>query len=176
MKLDKRAGTYIFICLSFIILSSLATPLQIKGLISSIGKIKRLQNNITRAKADIDSKHGVLLEKAQIKKDIEGIDSKIISSQETSALQIYISTKAKENGLEIIEIDSLKTESKDSGKKGKFSYLPIKLEMKGGFHNLGRFFSEIESGEYFFEVKSLFIQTSKPQPNIKIEMAVVIKE
>jgi Tfp pilus assembly protein PilO len=176
MNLNKPQVLYILIFITFVLVSVLLTPYQLKRFFTLNSKVKALKKRIVQVNEDIKSQDKLDADKEKIRREIIDFKSKIATSTDISTLQANISKSAKRNGIEIVEINLENPKSYKANLESKFFLLPIKIALRCGFHSLGHFLNEIERGDYFLEIKNLLIQGSKPYHNVNIEILVLIKK
>lgn len=173
---DKRLNTSIFIVIAFLLVLFVVTPFQVKTFFSLISKTKDYKKKIAQVKKDISSRDQFIAQKETIAKEIMQLASKVIGSCDISGIQAYISSKAKDHGLEISEISASMLQSYKKTSKGNFYHIPISIKAKCGFHNLGRFLDEIEKSDYFLVVKRLAIKGQRPYHEVEIDIVGLTKE
>jgi len=176
MNLDKKTLIYLVIILVTLVTIVIITPMQIKNIVVLNKKIKTLRDEITKIQEDVNSRPKVLADTEKVKLSIAELKSKIISMQDVSSLQTYISQVAKENNLEIVETASTPPTAYKKIGTTSFVQIPINVTAKGTFHNLGRFTAKIESREYCLEIKRLTIVPGKPQLNINLNIVAIARE
>ena len=175
IKLDEKLEICIFIVFVFLALLVGATPYQVKSYFALGGKIKKLNKNISQIKLDISSQNRYLADKDKINRQIMDLGSRIITSQEVSLIQAYISTKAGENGLEVVEMGSGALIKHRTISKGTFYRAPIRLKLRCGYHNLARFLNELEKADYYLEVRTLTVNSAKPYHKVELEIVALVK-
>lgn len=171
VKTNKRLVVYVSIIAVFVILTVWFTPMQIKTFLVLGKKNKELKKEIVKVEEEIKSRSRVLSDQEELKNQINEFKNKILTSQDISGLQAYISAKAKDNNMEIVEIEAaVNPQLYKSTSYGKFFHLPIRIKLKCGFHNLGRFLNDIEKSDYSLAVSSLSIIEGKSHNEVGIEI------
>lgn len=171
INLDKHI-IYLSICGVVILILIVLLPLQIKSIFVLRTKIKDLKKNLLQTNQDINSRQSIAADIEKVKKDIVILKNKIITSKDISSVQAVISSTAKENNLEVTEIEA---SVQKAVVQGNFSALPIDTKLKGGFHNLGGFLNALEKTDYSLTVKKLSILSLQPNNEINIEFQILIK-
>ena len=179
MKRDKRLGIILSIYIFCVLELALFIPLGIKGVISAHSKTTKLKNSLSQFIKDKGNINNYLLSKEKKRKRILSIKSKIISSQDISEFQAYISDRAKDNHIEIEEIGPY--HSKEAEKPvdicgAKFSYQPVKMKLISNYHTLAKFFNDLEKGRYFLTVKEFSIVSGIPYDKVNAEVWAIEKE
>lgn len=176
IKLDKRLAVTCCIIGVFVLTFFVVMPFQVKRILTANSRSGELKKKITQVKHDIAAKDSLIREKVNLEKEIMELESKSISLHDISSIQVYISTKAKEHGLEVSEMSAAMPVKYKQTTKGQFMSVPVTLEARCGFHNLGRFLDQIEKSEYFIEVVKVDIAGMKPYHKVNIEFMSLMKE
>jgi len=175
MNIDKRTLIYLGIILATLAVAFVITPMQVKNIIVLNKKVTDLRGKIAKTQDDIGTRPKIAADTEKVKAAVVELQSKIISMQNVSTLQAYISQTAKENNLEIIETGSAPPTVYKKIGTTSFVQIPISVTAKGNFHNLGNFIAKIEGGEYCLEVKRLNITYSKPQLGITLTIVAIAR-
>jgi Tfp pilus assembly protein PilO len=157
MDFDKRAVIKIALVALTIILGLGLIPWQIKLFFDLKKNIKKAREEITKIQDDVNTKPKIIIDTENIKNEIAQLNGQIISYQEISSLQAYISQTAKENSIEIVETGSAPPTPYQTIGATRYISIPITLSLKCNFHALGKFIAQIESSEYSIKLKSLTI-------------------
>lgn len=173
MNREKRFITYLSISAAIILIIIVLIPLQIKTIFVLKTKIKNLKNNLTQTNQDINYRQSIIADIEKTKKGIVILKNKIITPKDIPSVQAVISSQAKDNNLQIIELDA---SIQKAVAQGSFSCLPIEIKLKGGFHNLGGFFNELEKSDYSLIAKKLSVLSFQPQNEINLEFQILIKD
>lgn len=115
-------------------------------------KIERLRSQIREE----EEKNRLLGEIDQIDQTLHSYQKKTPSGREVSWVLDKVTKIAKDMELSII---SLEPQPPDD--RGAYVRLPLKLEVECGYHELGRFLSQIESSEEFLRIESLQVKTGE---------------
>ena len=73
-------------------------------------------------------------------------------------LSDYISKRAKENNVEILEFITKEPQFYKELSEGKFFYRPLQIGAKAKFHDLALFLNSQERGSYFLETREVRIK------------------
>ncbi|RKY41519.1 MAG: hypothetical protein DRP81_08345 [Candidatus Omnitrophota bacterium] len=175
MKLDKRILIVIVYVALFLEIFWF-TPFQIKKFIHLFSEVGRLRKNIVQFSSQKNYQQNLLSRKKEISREIIELKSKIIAPQDVSALQAYLSRKAKENRLDIEEISPNSPQEYKITSQGKFLALPVDIILEADFHSLARFFGDLEKGDYFLAPKEMEVIGAKPYHRVNLELYALIKE
>ena len=134
---------------------------QLNNLTKMTPQFKLMEEDIQKAETDIQNKENYQKQVKDLSAKITEEDVKIRSKEEVPLTLEYISRLADENN---IRIDQIKPNTAGQNKllenKGRrYFAVPIVLEAKGGYHDVGKFLNQIESGDVFFNIKD-FSMTS----------------
>jgi Tfp pilus assembly protein PilO len=159
LTLDKRTIIYIGCALVLLIDLVFIIPLQIRTVV-------RLRSNIGALKKTIKDYEQDTANLTQLKNErdmitnihIPGYIGRIIKPQEIFMLTDYISRKAKENNIEILEIITKEPKVLKKISDGSFFSRPIEVNLKGRFHDVATLLNALEQGSYFLETKELAIK------------------
>ncbi len=175
-EVDKKTvvllAFYVFLVIDLVII----VPLQIKKLTSLHSQFLRMQRRIRQYEEDKHLKDTFAARKEKIIFSIEQLKNKIVDSSDIITLSTYISTKAKENAVELEEILPDRMEPYKTTSEGKFYYLPLRIKAKAGFHNLAQFINVLEEGFYFLEVRELEVKENTPYHKVKLVVVAIVKE
>ncbi|MCK4810176.1 MAG: type 4a pilus biogenesis protein PilO [Candidatus Omnitrophica bacterium] len=176
IKIDKQLAIIMSIYLLCLIDTFVFVPFQIKNFFSIQSKMQELEKNIEQFRNERSCKEKFISDKERIRKDIFNLENKIITFEDISALQAYISGKAKNNGLEIASITLSPPQNHKTTSKGQFLYAPLKITLESNFHSLGSFFNDFERGDYFLMVKEILIRGGRPYHTVVIDLGAIIKK
>lgn len=129
-------------------------------------QLKQKKEEINQAKADI-SKHSFY--ESELNKAIEENKRtaiKIVTQEEIPALLEGISRIAVLHRIKIDQIEAIKTTPQvlQSNKLGKFYVFPVRVQAKGGYHDIGKFVDKLEKDSFFKSIGGLSILHNKEDP------------
>lgn len=138
-----------------------------------IGTIKELKVQIFEKRAFL-SKAGSVekqkekIEKAKIRiKEIEGnisyYEKKLPTEKDIPDLLQYLSDIATETDVKLLEIEK-RQEIRREQEQTLYVTVPLKLILKGGYHNIGFFISKLENADRFMKIEGLEIKEDKKNP------------
>jgi len=162
-KLDRKTIFYC-VCYAVVIVNlSLIIPFQLKKLFDIHSQTGDLKKKVGQFKVDLASQDILLAEKNQIKYvKIPEIKSQIIGSQDIFVVSAYISGKAKDNKIDVVEIVPQNAQDYKTISEGAYFLRPIKIRANAKFHDLVSFLNDLDNSEYFLEVKELKMHEMKP--------------
>ncbi len=155
---------------------------QLEHLNSINPQIDILKTQLSEAKENISRFSGYQAEATQLKQKFKNSGYKILAREEVPALLESISTLAVKNKIRIEKIMAVKggQELLQSNKEGKYYSFPVKLEGRGGYHDIGRFIDQLEKDEVFKSISALGISSNKDDElhhafNLTIKSVVIDK-
>lgn len=102
----------------------------------------------------------------RLKASFRGNDS-FMWTNDTSLLVESLNQMAKESGLKLTSVSPL-----DPVRDENYEKLPLRLEAEGGYHELGRFISKVESSAKLIKVSEATIQKNEGILKILIVLSV----
>jgi len=176
IKLTKKN----YVCLSVyavcILEIALILPFQFINFGRLFKKVQGLKKKVVQAKESMASKDEMAREKEKTRLDILNLKGKIITSGDISAVLAYISRKAKENSVDVLEITQGRPRAYKTIDKTKFFHLPVRIKAQAAFHNLNKFFNSLEEGYYFLEPGILAIKENISYNTVDITLVLLFKE
>ncbi len=165
-KINEKNRRYIFIgALLFIFLLDyfiLMRP-QLNTLTKINPEIKLLSQDIEKAQGDIGKLAFYQAEVKRLEGQLAQTSQTIKSKEEVSIILEQISRMANQNNIRIDQImpsiESQKVLLDDS--KRTYYALPILVQAKSGYHDLGRFMNQLEKNDLFLYVTSFSILTGE---------------
>jgi|GEM_PF-1665511 hypothetical protein len=176
LKLNKK--TIVYASFYIVLLFDLAAvlPLQVQKIIKVNLQAGDLKKKINLFEQEAIREVSLFDEKIRINKEIADRENKIASTGDTSAISVFLSSKAKETNFDAQEIVSGKLQEAKTIGESKFFYLPLKMEGRAGFHNLGQFLNLVETGPYSLLVKELSIRAANPYHEISISLTALLRD
>ena len=127
-----------------------------------------VKNRIRVVNNQLDDMDNMQTKLKLLRKKVDEYAQKLPDQKEIPRFLEDISGMAKKSGVKILEIvphDLM--ESSAGGKNNEFfKEMPVTITAKSGFHQLGYFVDNLESGGRFITVENLQIQGTSQNPNI----------
>lgn len=154
--------------------------LLLRPLLGSVNKMSsqtsELKHNIEDAKTDIAriGQNRDQLEK--IRNQVNEVKVKIRSAQEVPLILEDISRIASENGVKIDQLMPLKDQKVLLAKQKDVEYyaLPIMVQARSPYHELGRWLAQLESEKVFYGIGNLSIMTN-PKDTMRHQVQITLK-
>lgn len=127
---------------------------QIASLSKINPEIKAVSDNIKSAKADLQKLDTYKGDLEKISKQFEQANKKVKSRDEIPIILENIANIAGESGVKIDQIspDTLDQELLTENSQRKYFDLPIYMEARSGYHNLGRFLNNLSKSDITLRV------------------------
>lgn len=176
-KIDPKNYFYIFVgILLFLFLIDyfiLMRP-QIAALSKISGENKKLSDDIKQLKEDEKNLSGYRNQIEQLTNKVEEADLRFRSKNELDYVIQEISRLANLNKVKIDEIMSENENIKEVMKNIKRSYysLPIDIEGKSDYHNLGRFLNQLETDNVFLNIRAFSLSKTEDAHSHKIKLTI----
>lgn len=183
-KIDEKNQRYFLIgALLFIFLLDyfiLMRP-QLVTLTKINPEIKLLSRDIEKAQEDIGKLAFYQAEVKGLESQLAQTSQKVKSKEEVSLILEQISRLANQNNIRIDQIMPFMEEQKVLLEDTKRTYyaLPIFVQAKSGYHDLGRFLNQLEKNDLFLYVTSFSIITGEDARTHALKMdlqAIVFEE
>ncbi len=152
---------------------------QLRTLMTLNPKVELLTRDSRQAISDIKKISDYQTQVATFKEKMKIVGSKILLKEEIPAILENISRLANDSRVRINQIMPLK-ESQEavlSNDEGTYYSLPILVNARGGYHDLGRFFNQLEKSKIFMSILNFDIAAnneSTVQHSAKITIKVFI--
>jgi Tfp pilus assembly protein PilO len=153
---------------------------QLTALTKIIPKNRILIQDINKTKEDIQRIPEYKKSIDQSREKLDKFGTRILSKRQLSVILERISKLANENNVLIDDLmPNMQSQEKilESPDRRYFT-LPILIELRGGYHNFGKFLNQIEKAEIVFKVDSLTMtRTDDPQHlAIKLSLKTIVFE
>ncbi len=161
-KVDGKNRYYVFIGILFAVFLLdyflLMSP-QLSALRKINPEIKDISENIKKAKEDIKKLNTYRADLEEVSKKFAEASLKVKSRNEVSFILEYIAYVASETGVKIDQImpDTLGQELLTENNQRKYFDVPIYMEARSSYHNLGRFLNEIERNDISLRIGTFSI-------------------
>jgi len=161
-KIDGNNRYYVlvaFMALVFLLDYFVLMSPQLTALKKINPEITAVSDKIAIAKGDMRKLDTYQSDLKKLTEKFEEANLKVKSRDEVPIILEYIANKAGESGVKIDQImpDSLDQELLTENSQRKYYDLPIYMEARSGYHNLGRFLDNLNRGEISLRVGSITI-------------------
>ena len=134
---------------------------EIGALRKVLPKVAGLNKNIKEADKLIDNIDSFKTKIADLKEKVGQYETRLPTKKEISSILNHLSALASQEDIKITGIKELKT-IKGEMQEGEQAYsgVPIEIDMKSGYHQLGKFINEIENSDRLMKIDDLEIKSS----------------
>lgn len=158
----KQAVIFItFLCLiaAALYLNFILLP-QTKEFLSLFSDVSKLTVKIKNMEAGIAAIPSFKKDIDTYRDKVDKYEKMLPAEQEVPALLNSLSSMAQSSNIKIIAITPALNQDKAVRGSKAYHEIPILITAKGGFHELGRFLSGLETSERFMKVADLEIKTN----------------
>jgi len=122
-------------------------------------EVKLLSSDIKKAKSDMRKLDGYKNDLEQLSSKFNQANLKVKSRNDIPLILEHIAIIASETGVKIDQIlpDTLDQELLTENEQQKYYDLPIYMEARSGYHNLGRFLNKLNEGDISLRVGAFSI-------------------
>lgn len=177
LKKERLILSVVIALVSLIVYYQFLLKPKAGSLSANFSNLKQMNEKVNQAKIDIASmpKYKDRLKTLQDK--VDSYEKRTTSEEELSALLSELSKFAQKNDVKILVIQPIIEEEKTLGKKQRdektqqkseeiYREIPISIEAKATYHNLGFFLDEIEKAERFMEIRDIKIEDNLKTPQL----------
>ncbi len=187
IKLGKEK-TQIYILCSFVVVVVLVSYFyfflkpRINTLRKVLPKVAALSKENKQADELIDNVDNLKAGIAQLKEGMSQYETRLPTQKEISSILNNLSALASRENIKITEIKELKTIRGETGEgEQAYSGVPIEIDMKSGYHQLGKFINQIENSDRLMKIDDLEINSapeSLTEHNVRLIVSsfVLVKE
>ena len=145
----------------YLYLNFLLLP-QIRGTAKIYDKAKKISADLAVSEREASEVAGLKAQVARYHDKIETYEKMLPVEQEIPRLLGNLSTMAKNANVKIVGITPL--QSKQEGAAEIYQEIPILINARSGYHELGKFLSDLENSDRFMKVADINIKENKTTP------------
>ena len=128
-------------------------------------KISAQENEIAKNQAKAEKLKELTLENERLRKRLEELKQQLPEEKEVSTLLKQVSDLCIRSGMKII---LWKPEERKLHSSGIVYEIPVKVELSGGFHSLGYFFSSLTKLNRIVNISDIKLKSPKSEKNTAI--------
>lgn len=147
----------IYIYLSFLLLP------QISRVATAYGKANKLNSEVKVAEREMSEIDGLKKKVAQYHEKIESYERMLPAEQEIPKLLEDLSEMAKSANVKIVAITPVQAKQEAQANQA-YQEIPILINARSGYHELGRFLNNLENAGRFMKVVDMSISENKTTP------------
>ena len=140
---------------------------QIGWVTDILGKTGKLMSDVKSAELLISKKEIFKNDIGSYRGKVESYEKRLPAEQEIPSILENLSNMAKGSNVKILGIAPVQVSAKEAAAKnlGKiYKEIPILINAKSGYHELGIFLSNLESADRFMKVVDIEVRSSKASP------------
>lgn len=136
---------------------------QITRVPALFGKVSKITADLKSAKSMSAEMEGLKKRLAEYNEKVEWYEKKLPVEQEIPNLLENLSNMAKGSNIKITSI--MPAPENNAQRQGKlYQEIPIRITARSGYHELGRFLSNLENSDRFMKVTNIGIKSNKASP------------
>lgn len=153
------------ICLGalYIYVKFLLVP-QISGVARICAKVNKATLDVKGSERQIAEIDGLKKQVAQYRDKIESYERMLPVEQEIPKLLEDLSEMAKRSDVKILGITPLPTKQESGLPEQIYQDIPILINAKSGYHELGKFISDLENSDRFMKVVDIKVIANRSTP------------
>ena len=144
-------------------------------------EITSLSKDIKQARDDMRNMEKYRMEVSDLREKMKWHGSKILSKEEIPTILENISRLANDAKVQITQIMPIRESQKLvlDNEDGKYYSLPILINARGGYHNIGQFYNHVETDKIFMSIDDFDIAANNEDPakhSLKMTVKVFVHE
>lgn len=132
--------------------------------INMVGKTLKMRSDLKEAGSLISEKETLKKKATEYKNKIEVYEKKLPAQREIPNLLENLSKMARNANITIVGITPVTLKSQKEKTVQVYQEIPILITARSGYHELGRFLSNLENGDRFMKVVGINIKTNAATP------------
>ena len=137
---------------------------QIYSVATIYGKTAKLESDLKSAESDISGVDGLRKQAALYRGKIEEYGRMLPAEQEIPKLLEDLSDMAKKSNVKIVGITPTQNKQEAQAPDAIYQAIPILISARSGYHELGKFLSDLENSDRFMKVADLKIKANNTAP------------
>ena len=137
---------------------------QIYGVAKIYGKTSKISIDVKDAQRDISEVDNLRKQAASYRGKIEEYERMLPAGQEIPKLLEDLSDMAKKSNVKIIGITPLQVKQQSQDSEAIYQEIPILISARSGYHELGKFLSDLENADRFMKVADIKIKENSTTP------------
>ena len=137
---------------------------QINSVVKIYGKTNKLSVDLKDTEHDISEVDSLRKQAASYRGKIEEYERMLPAEQEIPKLLEDLSDMAKKSDVKIIGITPLPAKEESKAPDAIYQEIPILISARSGYHELGKFLSDLENSDRFMKVVDIKVKENKTTP------------
>jgi|GEM_PF-3625777 Tfp pilus assembly protein PilO len=157
----------------FVYVNMLLKP-QLEGLFNTAGRVGKLKADVKKAESDIARIGQLKKSMASYSEKMDRYGEVLPAEESMPALLESLADMARSSNMKIVGVAPIEDRSGKPVRGQAYKSMPIAVNARAGFHELGKFFSAIENSGRFMKVADISIKSNKASPKKHdVELVVV---
>jgi Tfp pilus assembly protein PilO len=137
-----------------------------RNVFETSAKVGQVQSELKDSEDDISGKDKFLRDIETYNTKVDSYEKMLPAEKEIPTLLEHLSEIAKSSNVLIVEIVPGAQTAKDKAKSQDQSYqeVPILINARSGYHELGKFIARLENSDRFMKVEDISIKANKSDP------------
>ncbi|MDD5428100.1 MAG: type 4a pilus biogenesis protein PilO [Candidatus Omnitrophica bacterium] len=136
---------------------------QVSRVARAFGKAGKLAAELKNTERDVSGIGGLKKQVAVYRDKIDSYESILPAEQEIPKLLEGLSEMAKKANVKIVAITPIQTKQEPQANQA-YQEMPILINARSGYHELGRFLNSLENTDRFMKVVDISIKENKATP------------
>ena len=139
---------------------------QVTRVVSLFGKVARVKAELKSAKSTSAETEGLKKKLSEYSEKVELYEKRLPVEREIPSLLENLSNMAKGSNIKITSImpQLTQTENVSQRQSNLYQEIPIRITARSGYHELGKFISNLENSDRFMKVTNIGIKSNKASP------------
>ena len=137
---------------------------QIERVFGAVGQVQKVGSDLKEAQDNIANIPRYKNNLATYEEKVDNYEKMLPAQQEIPTLLESLSAIAKDSGVKIVGIMPVVTKDGKVKKGQIYKEIPILISAKSGYHELGKFLSNMESADRFMKISDIQIRSNLASP------------
>ena len=137
---------------------------QVSGLFNTVAKVNKLKTELKNAEADIAKMGAMRIAIASYDEKIGRYGDLLPTETGIPTLLGSLSEMARSSGMKIVSIVPVEDKGNKTQQGQAYQTIPIMMNTRAGYHELGKFFSTLEDSERFIKIADIRIKSTAASP------------
>lgn len=149
---------------AFIVYLNIILRPQLLRVFTAFNKMGKAASDLKNSESAIAKVPGYKANIAAYREKVDYYEKMLPAEQEIPALLEGLSKMAKDSAVKIIAITPILPQENEAGANNIYQELPILINAKSGYHELGSFLSKLENADRFMMVADISVKSDSAAP------------
>jgi len=154
----------ILAAVAFIVYLNLVLKPQLLRVFTAFSKMSRISSDLKNSESAIAKIPGYRTNIVAYREKVEYYEKMLPAEQEIPALLENLSKMAKDSAVKILAITPIMPQEDDMAGNQIYQEIPILINARSGYHELGSFLSKLENADRFMMVADISIKPDNASP------------